>query len=92
MNPTAPPSAEPGDEPPVPCDACRSALASVSRDSVAFLLLDQFTLPVVGCRDHLERFRAICAHIDSVRADTELTVETMRTVADRVGTEDATAV
>ncbi len=39
----------------------------------------------------LARFRAICAHIDSVRADTELRVETMRSVADRVVTEDATA-
>lgn len=47
-------------EPPVPCNACRTALASPSRETVSFLLLDQFTVPVVGCADHLERFRAVC--------------------------------
>ena len=38
------------------------------------------------------RVRAICAHIDSVRAKTDLTVETMRSVAERVGTEGLSAV
>ncbi|WP_262177604.1 polysaccharide deacetylase family protein [Haloarcula laminariae] len=39
----------------------------------------------------LARFRTVCAHIDSVRAETDLTVETMRSVADRVAVPDATA-
>ena len=51
---------DPGDELPVPCAACRAALSSPGRETVSFLLLDQFTVPVVGCDDHLERFRAVC--------------------------------
>ncbi|WP_324662073.1 polysaccharide deacetylase family protein [Haloarcula sediminis] len=39
----------------------------------------------------LSRFRAVCAHIDSVRAETDLTVETMRSVADHVATPDTAA-
>ena len=39
----------------------------------------------------LARLRAVCAHIDSVRAETDLTVETMRSVADRVTVPDAAA-
>lgn len=70
MGPEEPPPTEtPDDGPPVPCGACRSALSSVSRESVSFLLLDQFTLPVVGCQDHLERFRAICGLTTSGRAE-----------------------
>ena len=40
----------------------------------------------------LTRIRAICAHIDRVRGATDLTVETMRSVAARVTTEDVSAV
>ena len=71
MEPTAPPPTEPGDDDqlPVPCDDCRSALDSVSRDSVSFLLLDQFTVPVVGCTDHLEQFRAVCGFTTDGRAE-----------------------
>ena len=70
MPPTAPPPAVPGDDgPPVPCGDCRSALAAVTRDSVAFLLLDQFTLPVLGCVDHLEQFRAVCGLTTDGRAE-----------------------
>jgi len=47
-------------EPPVPCGACRAALGSPSRKTVSFLLLDHLTVPVVGCEDHLEQFRAVC--------------------------------
>jgi len=70
MDSTAPPT-EPGDgdEPPVPCADCRSALASVSRDTVSFLLLDQFTVPVVGCSAHLEQFRAVCGFTTDGRAE-----------------------
>lgn len=38
----------------------------------------------------LERLRTICAYLDSVRAETDLTVETMRSVADRTVSEDLT--
>jgi len=70
MPPTAPPPAVPGDdEPPVPCADCRSALASVTRDSVSFLLLDQYTVPVLGCTDHLEQFRAVCGLTTDGRAE-----------------------
>jgi len=38
------------------------------------------------------RVEAVCAHIDGVRAETALTVETMRSVAEDVATEDVTVV
>lgn len=42
------------------CDACTAALASPNRETISFLLFDQFTVPVLGCPDHLERFGAVC--------------------------------
>lgn len=42
------------------CDACESALRSPGRETISFLLLDQFTIPLVGCNDHLEQFSSIC--------------------------------
>ncbi|KDE58562.1 hypothetical protein EL22_03885 [Halostagnicola sp. A56] len=54
---------EPGaDEghPPVQCEACRSALEADSRRTISFLLLDQFTIPLVSCEDHLEQFASVC--------------------------------
>ncbi|GAB7020379.1 hypothetical protein [Halostagnicola bangensis] len=54
---------EPGaDEghPPVQCDACRSAFESDSQRAISFLLLDQLTIPVISCDDHLERFSSVC--------------------------------
>ena len=71
MDHASPPPADPGDDstrPPVPCEDCRSALDSLARDSVSFLLLDQFRLPVLGCADHLERFRAVCGLTTDGRA------------------------
>jgi len=69
MNPDEAASPDPvGEEPPVPCGACRDALSEPSRASVSFLLLDQFTLPVVGCMDHLEQFRAVCGLTTEGRA------------------------
>lgn len=52
------------------CSACRSALRSPGRDSVVFLLLDTLTVPVIGCREHLEQLRSICAH--TTRGSAEL--------------------
>lgn len=46
--------------PSIQCAACASALRSPGRDNVAFLLLDQFTIPLVGCDDHLEEFSSLC--------------------------------
>lgn len=43
------------------CEACHAALTSIGRDTVSFLLLDQFTVPLVGCDEHLEQFRSVCA-------------------------------
>lgn len=44
----------------IQCGACESALNSPNRESISFLLLDQFTIPLVGCDDHLEQFRTLC--------------------------------
>ena len=71
MDAAAPPPADPaddGEQPPVSCADCRSVLGSISRDSVSFLLLDQFTVPVAGCADHLEQFRAVCGLTTDGRA------------------------
>lgn len=55
--------------PPVPCEACQTALQSPGRRSVSFLLLDQLTLPVVGCDEHLEQLRAVCGLTTEERAE-----------------------
>lgn len=44
----------------VRCDACAAALASPGRPTISFLLLDQFTIPLVGCDEHLEQFSSVC--------------------------------
>lgn len=46
---------------PVHCPACQSALHSPERDRVSFLLIDQFTIPLAGCDEHLDQFRSVCA-------------------------------
>jgi len=48
------------DHAPIQCDACESALHSRSDQQVAFLLLDQITLPLMGCDDHREEFASVC--------------------------------
>lgn len=48
--------------PPIRCEACQSALQSPGREAISFLLLDTLTVPLVGCRDHLEEFRSVCGH------------------------------
>jgi hypothetical protein len=42
------------------CSACRAALESPSRATVSFLLVDQLTIPVVGCADHKDQFSEVC--------------------------------
>lgn len=54
------PADSPDDSLPERCEACGEALRSPSRETISFLLLDQFTIPLVGCRDHLEQFSTIC--------------------------------
>ena len=46
--------------PPIPCDACESALHSHGDHTISFLLLEQLTLPLIGCDNHLKQFTAIC--------------------------------
>lgn len=54
------PEASPNGRQSIRCTACESALHSPGRESISFLLLDQLTIPVVGCDDHLEQFSALC--------------------------------
>ena len=42
------------------CEECQSAFRSESRQAISFLLLDQLTIPAIGCDDHLEQFSSIC--------------------------------
>lgn len=58
-----PPQSEgPVDTSPVPCAACTAALQSPEDRNLSYLLLDQFTIPVVGCREHLTQFTSICGY------------------------------
>lgn len=63
------PGADEG-QPPVQCEACRSALESDSRRTISFLLLDQLTIPVVSCEDHLEQFASVCGLTTEDAAET----------------------
>ena len=61
---------EPGhSDQPMQCGACESALQSPGRKNISFLLLDQFTIPLVGCDNHLEDFCSICGLATGDSAD-----------------------
>ena len=53
----------------VPCPACDAALQSPSRTTISFLLLDQLTIPLLGCSDHVEQFRSVCELTTEERAE-----------------------
>lgn len=43
------------------CPACATALQAPGRETVSFLLVDQLTIPLLGCDTHLEQLRSLCA-------------------------------
>lgn len=47
-------------QPSIQCSACESAFESNGMPS--FLLLDQHTVPLIGCEDHLSQFTEICGY------------------------------
>jgi hypothetical protein len=46
--------------PPIKCEACEYALHSDRGHTLSFLLLDQLTIPLVGCDEHREQFTSVC--------------------------------
>ena len=60
-SPIRPPGPIEGDgHPPIQCDACLSALHEPDRATMAYLLIDQLTVPITGCENHRQQFRSIC--------------------------------
>ncbi len=57
------------EEPAIQCDACQSILESKRQQDIAFLLLDQLTVPLIGCETHLEQFGSICGLTSDDTAD-----------------------
>lgn len=57
------------EHPAIQCESCASAIRSPGREVTSFLLLDNLTVPLVGCSEHLEQFRAVCGHTTQQRAD-----------------------
>lgn len=56
----SPPDKLPPEDPPIRCDACQAALRSPGRETIEFLLVDQLTIPIAGCSDHLAQFSDAC--------------------------------
>jgi len=63
------PADSPNRDQSIQCTACESALQSPGRESISFLLLDQFTIPLVGCDNHLEEFCSLCGLATEDRAE-----------------------
>jgi len=59
-SPTQQSDGHPG-SPPIQCDACESALHG-GEHTVAFLLLDRHTIPLVGCDEHVDQFATVCGY------------------------------
>jgi hypothetical protein len=51
------------------CDACQSAVQSGGQQEVSFLLLDQLTIPLLSCDEHLEQFSSVCGLTSKDTAD-----------------------
>ncbi|ELY96181.1 hypothetical protein C483_00105 [Natrialba hulunbeirensis JCM 10989] len=51
------------------CDACQSVVQSDGQQDVAFLLLDQLTISVLSCDEHLEQFSSVCGLTSEDTAD-----------------------
>lgn len=51
------------------CDACQSILESENSQALSFLILDQLTIPLVGCEEHLRQFTTICGYTSEENAD-----------------------
>jgi len=63
MPPVDPSRQQPDDlkeHPPVQCDACESALTASGDHLVSVLLLDELTIPLIGCDAHREQFASVC--------------------------------
>lgn len=53
----------------IQCDECRSIVQSGGKQALSFLLLDQLTIPIISCDDHLEQFSSICGLTTKDTAD-----------------------
>jgi hypothetical protein len=64
-------SADLQEEPPIQCEACRAALfaGGRARDALSFLIVDELTVPLVGCDEHVEQFAAACGLTTQGSAD-----------------------
>ena len=62
------PADSPNRDQSIRCTACESALQSSGRESITFMLLNQFTIPLVGCDNHLEEFCCLCGLASEGRA------------------------
>jgi len=51
------------------CAACAAAMQSADRRALSFLLLDQLTVPLVGCEEHVSRFASICGYTTAATAE-----------------------